>query len=714
MYNNKPMHDTSLADNAPRQTSMTQRMRLSISGFRRMLMFIGRRINNMSYLPKWLILATMIGLVAGFGAVLFYETLHLATHFFLGVLAGYHVPTPAGEGNKAGSASYSRPWAIPLVMTLGGLLSGWLVFTFAPEAEGHGTDAAINAVHHQPRSIRIRAVVVKIIASALTIGSGGSGGREGPTAQISAGFGSLLARVFDLSLEDGKIAVAVGIGSGIGAIFSAPLGGAVLAADIVYRDDFEFSALLPGIFASIISYSVFGSFFSFRSLFHIAGGYTFHQPIQLAYFAILGILAGAVGLLYAGTFYSTVGFFHKIKISNKIKPAIGALATGLIALALPETLGTGYGWIQKGLGSQLDKTSIIIIILLPFVRIIATSLSIGSGGSGGVFGPGMVIGAFLGLAVWRILLPIAPGVGHTPAPFIVVGMMAVFGSISRAPLAVMIMVAEMIGVNNLLSPAMIAVAIATFIVFRADKSIYKSQLHNRNSQIVNNLINKGDIASLEKIEQAMRDPVLVLTKDESIKSAYEMLQEKNLPGAPVVDERGTFLGTVDTMDILSFAGDMEKSAVVQLLDATAPSCQMTASLQEGFEGIYQAGGRFLTVTDGNRLVVGIITVGGLLRAYRASLAGSITKLSKLMPHSQVVEYEIADTSPLVGRKVNQIRFPMGIIIFSLKRNNELILISNETVFTRGDRVNILCRPENMEEIKKLAEGTSSPVMGSNV
>jgi CBS domain-containing protein len=326
----------------------------------------------------------------------------------------------------------------------------------------------------------------------------------------------------------------------------------------------------------------------------------------------------------------------------------------------------------------------------------------------------MVIGAFLGLAVWRILLPIAPGVGHTPAPFIVVGMMAVFGSISRAPLAVMIMVAEMIGVNNLLSPAMIAVAIATFIVFRADKSIYKSQLHNRNSQIVNNLINKGDIASLEKIEQAMRDPVLVLTKDESIKSAYEMLQEKNLPGAPVVDERGTFLGTVDTMDILSFAGDMEKSAVVQLLDATAPSCQMTASLQEGFEGIYQAGGRFLTVTDGNRLVVGIITVGGLLRAYRASLAGSITKLSKLMPHSQVVEYEIADTSPLVGRKVNQIRFPMGIIIFSLKRNNELILISNETVFTRGDRVNILCRPENMEEIKKLAEGTSSPVMGSNV
>jgi len=689
--------------------SVERKSFFSISGFRRILMFVGRRINAMSYLPKWLILSTMIGLVAGLGAVLFYEVLKLSTHFFLGFLAGYHVPTPAGEGNKVGSAGYARPWAIPLVVTLGGLLSGLLVFTFAPEAEGHGTDAAIDAVHHQPRSIRIRAVVIKIIASALTIGSGGSGGREGPTAQISAGFGSLLARVFDLSLEDGKIAVAVGIGSGIGAIFSAPLGGAVLAADIVYRDDFEFSALMPGIFASIISYSVFGSFFSFHALFHISGGYTFHQPIQLAYFLILGILAGGVGLLYAGTFYSTIGFTHRLKISRKLKPAIGALFVGLIALEFPEALGTGYGWIQKGLNAQLDKTSIIIIILLPLIRIVATSLSIGTGGSGGVFGPGMVIGAFLGMALWRVLEPIAPGIGHSAVPFIIVGMMAVFGSISRAPLAVMIMVAEMVGTNNLLGPAMIAVAVASFIVFRADKSIYKSQLHNRNSQIVSNLIGKGDIASLEKIEQAMNDPILVLGHDISLQFAYRLLQEKQLPGAPVIDERGTFLGTLQASDILSFGGDIENSTVNVLTDMTAPTCQMTASLQEGFEGIYQAGGRFLTVTDGNRLVVGIVTVGGLLRAYRASLSSNITKLSKLMPHSHVVEYVVGEKSLLVGKKVNQIKFPSGIILFSLKRNNELILISSETTFVRNDMVNILCRPEHMEEIRKLVEGSEQDI-----
>ena len=182
-----------------------------------------------SYLKKWIVLGVVIGAVAGCGAIVFYEALVASTHLFLGVLAGYHVPTPVGEGGQAASASAARPWSLPLVAGVGALLGAVLVFRIAPEAEGHGTDAAISAVHHNPRGVRFRAVIIKIVASALTIGSGGSGGREGPTGQISAGFGSLLARVLDLEPEDGRIAVATGIGSGIGAIFGAPLGGAVLA-----------------------------------------------------------------------------------------------------------------------------------------------------------------------------------------------------------------------------------------------------------------------------------------------------------------------------------------------------------------------------------------------------------------------------------------------------------------------------------------------------
>ncbi len=464
---------------SPRGVGTRRRFGSARLTLRRTAGSLGSRVNAMSYLPKWLLLASIIGVIAGLGAVVFYEALQIATHLFLVDLGGYHVPTPAGEGDAVGSARFTRAWAIPLVVVLGALLSGLVVFTWAPEAEGHGTDAAIDAIHHDPRGIRLRAVVVKIVASALTIGSGGSGGREGPTAQISAGFGSLLARVLDLSPDDGRIAVSVGVGSGIGAIFSAPLGGAVLAADIVYRDDFEFSALLPGMFASIVAYTIFGAVYGYQPLFAIPGGYQFHQPVQLVWFAIIGLLSGGVGLVYSRSFYGVVELSKRLPISRKLRPALGGVLVGLMALVLPEVLGTGYGWVQRGLSGDLANTSILVVVLLPFARIVATALSIGTGGSGGVFGPGMVIGAFTGLAVWRVLEPIAPGVGHDPAPFVVVGMMAVFGSISRAPIAVMLMVAQMTGSIAILAPAMVAIAIAWFVVGRADDSIYRSQLRTR-------------------------------------------------------------------------------------------------------------------------------------------------------------------------------------------------------------------------------------------
>ena len=220
---------------------------------------IGTFVRESSYLRKWLILGVSIGAIAGLGAVVFFLTLKYTGQLLLGTLGGYVQPQATGDGGGGGSPGFDRPWAIPLVAFGGALVSAFLVARFAPEAEGHGTDNAIEAVHTDPRSIRGRAVAVKLIASALTIGSGGSGGREGPTAQISAGFGSLLTRRLDLSDGDGRLAVSIGIGSGIGAIFGAPLGGAVLAASIIYREDFNYRALVPGFISSAAAYAVYGS-----------------------------------------------------------------------------------------------------------------------------------------------------------------------------------------------------------------------------------------------------------------------------------------------------------------------------------------------------------------------------------------------------------------------------------------------------------------------
>ena len=220
------------------------------------------------YLLKWLFISTSIGLVAGVGAIVFFLAIQFSTHLLLGKLVGYLPPDPAGEGTMGVMSLWAaaRPWLLPIITTLGGLVSGIIVFTLAPEAEGHGTDAAI-AAFHQGKPIRARIPLVKLVASAITIGSGGSGGREGPAAQISAGFGSLLGTLLHLDTQDRRIAIATGIGSGIGAIFRAPLGGAVLAAEILYKHDLEVEAVIPALIASIIGYSIFGGLVRLESDF---------------------------------------------------------------------------------------------------------------------------------------------------------------------------------------------------------------------------------------------------------------------------------------------------------------------------------------------------------------------------------------------------------------------------------------------------------------
>jgi CIC family chloride channel protein len=377
-------------------------------------------------------------------------------------------------------------------VTFGGaLLSAWIVARFAPEAEGHGTDNAIEAVHTDPRSIRMRAVLVKLVASALTIGSGGSAGREGPTAQISAGFGSLLTRRLDLSDADGSIAVSLGIGSGIGAIFGAPLGGAVLAASIVYREDFDYRVLVPGFITSATAYLVYGLFLGFEPLFgSVAPDYDF-DPAGVGWFALIGIVAAAFGYVYAKVFYGTVALTNWLPFWGErsdgkgrgkvLKPAIGGLLVGLLALAIPQILSSGYGWVQLATTKEgLMTIPLWIVLVLPLAKIVATSLSIGTGGSGGIFGPGIVIGAFVGASIWRLAdLAGAPGIPDGPGVFVIIAMMACFGSVAHVPLAVMIMVAEMTSSFSVLPGAMIAVGIAYLLIARTDVSIYKAQRLNR-------------------------------------------------------------------------------------------------------------------------------------------------------------------------------------------------------------------------------------------
>jgi H+/Cl- antiporter ClcA/predicted transcriptional regulator len=632
------------------------------------------------------VLGVLIGAVAGLGAIVFYEALTFSTHFFLGVLAGYRVPTPVGEGARHASASAARPWALPLVAGIGALFGALLVYRFAPEAEGHGTDAAISAVHHNPRGVRFRAVVVKIVASALTIGSGGSGGREGPTGQISAGFGSLLARVLDLEPADGRIAVATGIGSGIGAIFGAPLGGAVLATEILYRDDFEPAALLPCFIASAVSYVVFSSVEGFSPLFGYVSSYHFTDPIQLIWFALIGLLAGLVGLLYAKSFYGMVDLFHRLPWPRWVNPAIGGLLVGSIGIAIPEVLGTGYGWVQDSLGHGLLAIPLWIVLILPLARIVATGLSIGSGGSGGIFGPGMVIGAFLGASVWRLFEPVFPSMGHSPAPYVIVGMMSCFGGISRAPLAVMLMVAEMTGSLSIITPAMVAVGISWLIVRQGDDTIYRSQLKSRADAPAQRLLAGLPLLAAIGTARAMASPRLVLTANRDRTDALDAMDRAGLGGAPVVDGNGRFEGTVSRAEL---AASDARRAVGDLADAGAPTVSLNSRLDVALESLTEAPMSWVPVLDGERRVVGTLAISDVVRAYRSELAASAERLSEMGTMTGAASVTIGARSPIVGQTLRRAQLPTGLLITSITRGDQTFVPNGDTEFAAGDHLSVL-------------------------
>ncbi len=421
--------------------------------------------------------AVLLGVVGALAAQLFLWALHLCTHFFLTRVAGYTPPTLSG---KAGALSqHIGPhwlWLIPVVTTVGGLISGWLIYTYAPEAEGHGTDTAVKAFHRTGGFIRTRVAPLKLVASAITIGSGGSAGREGPTALIGAGVGSIYATFAHRPDEERRLLVLMGMAAGLSAIFRSPIGTAFFAIEVLYGGmDLEASALVYTMIASIVAYAVNGLFGTWAPLFSFPQAQAvLPHAITYVWYIVLGALAAVVGTILPMAFYGLRDAFRELPIPNTFKPAIGGLAVGLIAWKFPQILGGGYGWIQNAIDG---KMIVGVLLVLVFVKIAAFALTVSSGGSGGVFAPTLFIGAMLGGFLAAML--------HLPAaPFVVIGMAAVFSAAAHVPIASLIMVTEMTGSYRLFAPAAFAVLVAYIIQSQLSarlkyNSLYEAQVPGR-------------------------------------------------------------------------------------------------------------------------------------------------------------------------------------------------------------------------------------------
>src|SRR5947209_4431740 len=344
-----------------------------------------RRIRSQSRL---LGSAVLVGVVAGLGAVVFAVACQLVVAGSLDAYAGYRPAGPKGEavvGWLHESATPFRPWMLLLVPTIGGLISGWIVFTFAPEAEGHGTDAVIDAYHRQQGVIRPRVPLVKIITSALTLGSGGAGGREGPIAQTGAGFGSFLATLLKMRPAERRVLMAAGMGAGIAAIFRAPLAGALFASEVLYRSpEFEPEVIMPAALASVVSYCTFGLFFGWQPLFGKLD-VDFSGPIELFGYAALIPVVVILAMLYTRSFYGLTALFHHLPLPRELRPSIGALLTGAVGLALYFGSGQdgdalavvsfGYGILQKAFTNPAGMAGLLLAVAIG--KILTTGLTIG-------------------------------------------------------------------------------------------------------------------------------------------------------------------------------------------------------------------------------------------------------------------------------------------------------------------------------------------------
>jgi CIC family chloride channel protein len=654
-------------------------------------------------LAKWLLLGTSIGLVAGGGAIVFFLGIEAATRVLLGGLVGYRPPMPAGEGLASGVAAVSRPWLLPLVTAAGGLLSGVIVFFLAPEAEGHGTDAAIDAIHRHGSRIRARIPPVKLLASVITIGSGGSAGREGPTAQISAGFGSLLGRWLLTDPQDRRIAVAAGIGAGIGAIFRAPLGGALLAAEILYTHDIEVEAIVPSLIASIAGYAVYGGVFGYGPIFGAHPALELGNPVQLAYYAVLGIVSGFGGILYARGFYGISAWFRRLKLPRWLVPAIGGLGAGLVGLLVPQAIHTGYGWVQIFMTRDgLLAFPLAVILLVPFAKIIATSLTIGSGGSGGIFGPGMVIGGTLGALMWRLGLGL-PGLPADPAPFVIIGMMALFGSIAHAPLAVMLMVAEMTGSLSLLAPAMIAVAVATALV--GDETIYRTQLKTRASSPAHRAHVAYPILSTMVVREALPASSLEVAADAPAAGALRRMVESGASSAVVVDRRGAAIGSVGRAALERLDGAERDAPVASVADRVVLRSDQT--LFEALQAISEAGASRAAVVD-HDAPIGVLAVQDVLRAYGAVLRRTTRRAPELPPGMAIAVFRLAGSARAVGLPVSELRLPPQTLVVAITRDGGFLFPDASTRLAVGDLVTVLTLPAHERAVAALFEpaGTS--------
>jgi CIC family chloride channel protein len=614
-------------------------------------------------------IAIVCGLGGGFGAVALRSLIEFVQGLFF------------GHGEDVLQLVNQTPWTWRMLApALGGLVVGPLVYFFAKEAKGHGVPEVMESIIVRGGVIRPRVVVVKALASAITIGSGGSVGREGPIVQIGSALGSTIGQLLGISTRQIRTLVGCGAAAGIAAAFNAPIAGALFAVEILLGD-FGVPQFSPIVIASVVATVVSRYFLGNFPAFEVPT-YQLVSPFELIPYTVVGIIAGLVALTFTSILYSCEALFDRIQFPEYLKASIGGLLVGGIGVWFPQVFGVGYSTIN---GALAGNVPVLLLGILLIAKMVATSITLASGGSGGVFAPSLFLGAVTGGFLGSLIHQWFPTFTATSGAYALVTMGAVVGAATHAPITAIIMIFELTGDYHIIPPLMAACVVSTLVamLLRRD-SIYTRKLRQRGVDP----FKEEDLNVLKNLyvrDIIDRDPE-VIPASTSFAQILSLVVQSRHSEFFVIDEQGELLGAVSLSEFrkLIFEQDVLQLVVVagDLVTPLRRTVRETDNLDLAMQLFSHTEVEELAVVDPQnpRKLVGVIHLNDVINArnqevLRRDLAGSMSTTVSLV--GKVRQVDIGD-----GYVVQEIPTPRSLVGHSLREFDFRARYGVQVIFIR--------------------------------
>ncbi len=609
-----------------------------------------------------------------------------------------------------------------IIPAIGGLIVGPLIYFFAREAKGHGVPEVMEAVALRGGRIRPIVAVVKSLASAISIGSGGSVGREGPIVQIGSALGSSLGQKLGLSDDRIRNLVACGAAGGIAATFNAPIAGVVFALEIILGEfsvKYFSSVVVSAVTASVIGRAVFGDI----PAFHIPVAYGMNSLWEFAFYPVLGLAAAVVGAVFVRSLYWSEDVFEKWKsVPEWMQPAVGGILLGVVALSypvltgiswerMPQVYNVGYDIIESALANHLALGTVLIFLVL---KMIVTSLTLGSGGSGGIFAPALFMGAMFGTAFELVVNMLFPGVAAPPGAYALVGMAALFAATAHAPLTAVLILFELTGDYKIMLPLMFTVVIATLFAQKLLKgeSIYTLKLTRRGVRLQRG--KDVDVLQGVLVNEVMTQDIHTVTKDVNLKGLSRVFNKTRHHGIAILDEQGKLWGMVTISDLEYAIHNGKALSTTTVAEIGTPYEKLSViypdeSIGDALNKMSQRGfGRLPVISrDDSKHLIGLIQRRDIIESYqiartkRAEIQHRTQRMRiRNIDGTEFVELILKENSPATGKTVGEIAsmLPHECVLISIRREGNVLIPHGETELQTNDRITAFIQSKDVEQL----------------